>query len=503
MKFLVKSGQPHKQRTACIIIGVFEGKKLPEATKQLDHATGGAISQLLKRGDLRGKLGQAYIDYDLPHVAAERILIMGCGKERDLDTLQYETLMTHMHEQLMHLNCVEYVCFLTLLPLKKRNTYWRIRLAINHLLKADYDIRFYQSETTKTYKTPEKRIVLAVSSRAELPTGECALREGQIIATATQQARQLGDRPPNEIIPEYLATISQQFAQAHDLDCEILDETALQNKGMQGIISVSQGSIQPGFLVTSHYRGTDAKTPPIVLVGKGVTFDSGGLCLKPWESIYSMKLDMLGAATVIATFQAVVKLGLPLNLICMTPVVENTVGQNAFRPGDIIKTYSGKTVEIINTDAEGRIILCDALHYANEFKPQMILDVATLTGAIVVALGHHMSGIFSNQQRIANQLISCGEITNDPVWQLPIAPQYHEQLKSRIADMRNIGGSPGGAITAACFLEKFVGTTPWAHIDIAGTAMNTKSATGRVVPLLCEFLLQQAHITNKKETDEY
>lgn len=499
MEFLIKSGQPHKQRTACIIVGVFEGKKLPEATKQLDRASGGAITQLLKRGDFRAKLGQAYITYDLPNVVCERVLIMGCGKERDFDASQYETLISRMHEQLKQLNCVECVCFLTLLPLKKRNTYWRVRLAVSYLLKADYNIHFYQSQHAKTDRTPQKRVVLAVSSRAELPVGERALHEGQIIATAAQQARQLGDRPPNEVTPEYLVTLSQQFAQTHQLKCEILDEATLHAKGMQGILAVSQGSAQPGFLITSHYYGSDAKTPPIILVGKGVTFDSGGLCIKPWESMYSMKMDMLGAATVMATFQAVVQLKLPINLICITPVVENMAGQSAFRPGDIIKTYSGKTVEVINTDAEGRMILCDALHYANEFKPQMIIDVATLTGAIITALGHHMSGIFSNQQRIANQLLRCGEMTDDRAWQLPITAQYHEQLKSKIADMRNIGGSPAGSITAACFLEKFVGTTPWAHIDIAGTAMNPHAATGRSVPMLCEFLLQQAQITDKKE----
>ena len=390
----------------------------------------------------------------------------------------------------------ECTCFLTLLLLKKRSTYWCLRLTIQGLIKADYDISFQQTNHRKN-KTTTKRIVLAVSSRAELPAGEQALNEGEVIALATQQTRELGDRPPNEVTPEYLVSLSQQFAQTHQLQCEVLDNDMLQAKGMNGILSVSQGSQHPGFLITSHYQGASSSTPPIVLVGKGVTFDSGGLCLKPWGSMYGMKMDMLGAATAIATFQAVVKLKLPLNLICITPTVENAIGGNAFRPGDIIKTYSGKTVEIINTDAEGRMILCDALHYANEFKPQMIIDVATLTGAVIVALGHHMTGVFSNQQRIANQLIRCGEITDDTAWQLPLAPEYHEQLKSKIADMRNIGGRTAGSITAACFLEKFVGTTPWVHVDIAGTAMSTQHATGRGVPMLCEFLLQQT-----KKTDQ-
>jgi leucyl aminopeptidase len=308
-------------------------------------------------------------------------------------------------------------------------------------------------------------------------------------------AKDFGNLPPNVCTPSYLARAAQQLAKKHrNLQTKVLNEADMKRLGMHALLSVTNGTVEPARLIVMQYKGTNNQQP-VVLVGKGITFDSGGISLKPGPGMDEMKFDMCGAAAVIAAIAAAAQLRLPINIVAVVPACENLPGGTATRPGDIVKSMSGKTIEILNTDAEGRLILCDALTYARKFKPAAMIDVATLTGACVIALGHHHTAIMSNNDALAESIAAAGIGANDPGWRLPMADEYAQQLKSNFADFANVGGREGGAITAACFLGKFTDGVDWAHLDIAGTAWRSgrkKGSTGRPVPMLTEFLLARA-----------
>ncbi len=306
-------------------------------------------------------------------------------------------------------------------------------------------------------------------------------------------ARTLGDLPSNICTPTYLARTAQNLAKTFDLTCEILEEAEMDKLGMGSLLSVSKGSIEPPKLISLSYNG-NGNTKPIVLVGKGVTFDSGGISLKPGTAMDEMKYDMCGAASVLGTMRAVAEMKLKVNLTIVVPAVENMPAHNASKPGDVIKSMSGQTIEILNTDAEGRLILCDALTYVEKYNPDVVIDVATLTGAVIIALGKHRSGLMSNEQDLADDIISASKIALDGVWQLPLDEEYDELLKSNFADMANIGGREASSVTAACFLARYTQKYRWAHLDIAGTAWLSgakKGATGRPVALLTQFVLDK------------
>jgi len=305
--------------------------------------------------------------------------------------------------------------------------------------------------------------------------------------------RTLGDMPPNICTPTYLSETAKELANDLGLKVEILEESDMKNLGMNSLLSVSKGSIEKPKLISLSYQG-NKKSKPIVLVGKGVTFDTGGISLKPGQAMDEMKYDMCGAASVMGVMKAVALMKLPVNLTVVVPTVENMPAHNASKPGDVVKSMSGQTIEILNTDAEGRLILCDALTYVQKYDPEIVIDVATLTGACIIALGKVNSGLMSNNQALADEIIKASESSNDGVWQLPISDEYDEQLKSNFADMANIGGREAGSVTAACFLARFTKDYKWAHLDIAGTAWNSganKGATGRPVPLLSEIILNR------------
>ncbi|CAB9542579.1 Cytosol aminopeptidase PepA (EC [Bathymodiolus brooksi thiotrophic gill symbiont] len=307
-------------------------------------------------------------------------------------------------------------------------------------------------------------------------------------------ARTLGDLPSNICTPTYLASTAQNLAKTFDLTCEILEEAEMDKLGMGSLLSVSKGSIEPPKLISLSYNG-NGNTKPIVLVGKGVTFDSGGISLKPGTAMDEMKYDMCGAASVLGTMRAVAEMKLKVNLTIVVPAVENMPAHNASKPGDVIKSMSGQTIEILNTDAEGRLILCDALTYVEKYNPDVVIDVATLTGAVIIALGKHRSGLMSNEQDLADDIISASKVALDGVWQLPLDEEYDELLKSNFADMANIGGREASSVTAACFLARYTQKYRWAHLDIAGTAWLSgvkKGATGRPVALLTQFVLDKA-----------
>lgn len=496
MEFSVKSGSPEKQRSACIVVGVFEPRRLSPVAEQLDKVSDGYISSLLRRGDLEGKAGQVLLLHQVPGVLSERVLLIGCGKERELGERQYNEIIQKTISTLNETGSMEAVCFLPELHVKGRDTYWKVRQAIEATKESLYT--FDQFKTVKPeLRRPLRKLVFNVSTRRELSQAERALNHGLAIASGVKACKNLSNMPPNIANPAYLASQARRLADDYEsITTKIIGEEEMDSLGMASYLAVGRGSKNESMMSVIEYKGhPDPNAKPIVLVGKGLTFDSGGISIKPSEAMDEMKYDMCGAASVFGTMKAVAELKLPLNIVGVLAGCENMPGGNAYRPGDILTTMSGQTVEVLNTDAEGRLVLCDALTYVERFEPDCVIDVATLTGACVIALGHHITGVMANHNPLAHELVNASEQASDRAWRLPLADEYHEQLKSPFADMQNIGGRPAGAITAGCFLSKFAKRYNWAHLDIAGTAWRSganKGATGRPVPLLVQFLLNRS-----------
>jgi len=496
MEFTVKSGNPEKQRTACLVLGVYESRRLTPAAEQFDTACGGYLGNLLRRGDLEGKVGQSLLLFNVPEALCERVLLVGCGREREVDSRRFRQIMHHAASALNETGAADAVIYLTDLAVKGRELNWKIR----QLVEAFEESR-YRSDALKSKKDAPRRfprkIILSVPGRRELPDGEQAVREGVAIAAGVKLTKDLGNLPPNLCTPAYLAEQAQALAREFSaLQVEVLEEADMEELGMGALLAVTRGSAQPAKLIRLAYRQGPAAAKPYVLVGKGVTFDTGGISLKPGEGMDEMKYDMCGAASVLGTLRACAELKLPLNVVGLIPAVENMPGGRASRPGDIVTSLSGQTIEILNTDAEGRLILCDALTYAERDEPAAVIDIATLTGACIIALGRHPHGLFSNHPPLAHALAAAGHAASDRAWELPLWEDYQEGLDSNFADMANVAGNrDGGAIMAACFLSRFAKKFHWAHLDIAGTAWKSgkaKGATGRPVPLLTQYLLDRA-----------
>lgn len=494
MEFSTKSGSPEKQRGGSVVVGIFESRKLTLAAELLDKTSQSYISDIIRRGDMDGKAGTTLLLHHVPGTLCDRVLLVGLGKERDFREKEYCASIRTSIKTLNETGAFDATIFLTELAVKKRSTAWRVRQAALIALDATY--RFDQFKSKKEeIRRPLKKVTFAVERRNELAQAEEALLQGSAIAEGMALARTLANLPANVCHPTYLAEQARQMANEFKLGCEILERADMQTLGMNTLLSVAQGSHQaPKFIVLQH-RGGKTSDKPIVLVGKGITFDTGGISLKPGAEMDEMKFDMCGAACVLGTMKTIARLQLPINLTVVVPAVENMPGGGATRPGDIVTSMSGQTVEILNTDAEGRLILCDALTYCERFEPEVVIDVATLTGACVVALGGVASGLLANDDGLARDLLHAGEDANDRAWQLPLWDDYQEQLKSNFADMANIGGKAAGTITAACFLSRFSKKFDWAHLDIAGTAWlsgKDKGATARPVPLLTHYLLKKA-----------
>ncbi|MFP1727215.1 leucyl aminopeptidase [Lonsdalea quercina] len=500
MEFSVKSGSPEKQRSACIVVGVFEPRRLSPIAEQLDKISDGYISALLRRGELEGKVGQSLLLHHVPNILSERILLIGCGKERELDERQYKQVVQRTINALNDTGSMEAVCFLTELHVKGRNTYWKVRQAVETAKETLYT--FDQLKTNKVEpRRPLRKMVFNVPTRRELTSGERAIQHGLAIASGIKAAKDLGNMPPNICNAAYLASQARQLADAYGhITTRVIGEQQMKELGMNAYLAVGQGSQNESLMSVIEYKGNpDADAKPIVLVGKGLTFDSGGISIKPADSMDEMKYDMCGAATVYGVMRMAAELELPLNIIGVLAGCENMVDGRSYRPGDILTTMSGQTVEVLNTDAEGRLVLCDALTYVERYEPDVVIDIATLTGACVIALGHHITGLMSNHNPLAHELLGASEQAGDRAWRLPMLDEYQEQLESNFADMANIGGRPGGAITAACFLSRFTRKYSWAHLDIAGTAWRSgkaKGATGRPVSLLSQFLLNRAGLND-------
>ncbi len=494
MEFSIKSGSPEKQRSACVVVGVFESRKLTLPAELLDKAAGGYISDIIRRGDMEGKAGSTLLLHNLPSTLCDRVLLVGLGKEKEFREKEFSNAIRTSVKVLNETGAFDASIFLTELQVKKRSVAWRIRQATIAALDATYKFEQFKSKKEEI-RRPLRKLTLSVERRNELTAAEEALTQGQAIAEGAALAKNLGNLPPNVCHPTYLAEQAQTMAGQFKLGCDILDRKEMEELGMHSLLSVARGSHQPPKLIVLTYKGGRASEKPVVLVGKGVTFDTGGISLKPGAEMDEMKYDMCGAASVLGTMQAVARMALPINLTVVVPATENMPGGNASRPGDIVTSMSGQTIEILNTDAEGRLILCDALTYTERFDPDTVIDVATLTGACVVALGGVATGLFANKDGLARELLEAGEDANDRAWHMPLWDDYQELLKSPFADMANIGGRWGGAISAACFLSRFTKKFDWAHLDIAGTAWKSgaeKGATGRPVPLLTYYLMQRA-----------
>ncbi|MCT8225722.1 leucyl aminopeptidase [Proteus mirabilis] len=500
MEFNVKSGSPEKQRSACIIVGVFEPRRLSPIAEQLDKISDGYISALLRRGELEGKVGQSLLLHHVPNVLSERVLLIGCGKERELDERQYKQIIQKTINTLNETGSMEAVCFLTELHVKGRNNYWKVRQAVETAKDCLYT--FDQLKSNKTeLRRPLRKMVFNVPTRRELPSGERAISHGLAIASGIKACKDLANMPPNICNAAYLASQARQLADSSaNVSTRVIGEEQMKELNMNAYLAVGQGSQNESLMSIIEYKGNqDPESRPIVLVGKGLTFDSGGISIKPADGMDEMKYDMCGAATVYGVMRVVAELQLPINVIGVLAGCENMPGGKAYRPGDILTTMSGQTVEVLNTDAEGRLVLCDTLTYVERFEPELVIDIATLTGACMVALGHHYSGLMSNHNPLAHELMNASEQAGDRAWRLPLGEEFYEQIESNFADLANTGGRLGGAITAGCFLARFASKYNWAHLDIAGTAWRSgkaKGATGRPVSLLSQFLLNRAGLNS-------
>ncbi|QYX52807.1 leucyl aminopeptidase [Pseudomonas sp. S07E 245] len=495
MELVVKSVAAASVKTATLVLAVGEGRKLGEIAKAVDEASNGAISAVLKRGDLAGKSGQTLLLHGLAGLKAERVLLVGSGKD-DLGDRSWRKLASAVAGVLKNLGGSDAVLALDDIAITGREGhYGKYRLLAESLLDGEYVFDRFKSQ--KAEPRALKKITL-LADKAGLAEVERAVQHATAIASGMAFTRDLGNLPPNLCHPVFLAEQAKELGKTHKgLKIEVFDEKKIKELGMGAFYAVGQGSEQPPRLIVMQYQGGKKSEKPYVLVGKGITFDTGGISLKPGAGMDEMKYDMCGAASVFGTLRAVLELKLPINLVCILACAENMPSGNATRPGDIVTTMSGQTVEILNTDAEGRLVLCDALTYAERFKPQAVIDIATLTGACIVALGSHTTGMLGNNDELLGQLLDAGKRADDRAWQLPLFDEYQEQLDSPFADIANIGGPKAGTITAACFLSRFAKAYNWAHLDIAGTAWisggKDKGATGRPVPMLTQYLLDRAN----------
>ncbi len=497
MDFSIKSADSKNSlntiKTDCIVVGVYENNKLtPEATELDKQKT---ISNALKNGDIDGQPGSSLLLPTPAGTAAQRVLLIGLGKNTEISEKDFRQSITAVIKSISRTSIAHLLIALPFNSIAGRDMSWSI-----YCILSEFHTSLYHSDAMKSQKAPSPKIRKAAFyiPSADVTNAKKTLERTGAITEGMKLTQDLGNLPANICTPTYLAKQAKNLAKQYKFDIEILDRKQIEALKMGSFLSVAKGSDEPPkFIVLKHMNGK-SKEAPVVLVGKGITFDSGGISLKPGAAMDEMKYDMCGAASVLGTFKAIGKLNLKQNIIGIIPACENMPSGRANKPGDIVTSMSGQTIEILNTDAEGRLILCDALTFAERFHPETVIDIATLTGSCIVALGHYNSGLFTRldeaHDKLAEELIDASKSSNDPVWRMPIEDAYQEQLKSNFADMANIGGQPAGCVTAACFLERFTRKYTWAHLDIAGTAWKSgaaKGATGRPVPLLCTWLINR------------
>lgn len=491
MQYFVTTEALATQKSDCIVVAVYEQGQLSSSAKTLNDLSSNAISRIIDRGDIAGKAGQTILLHDLAGINAPRVLLVGCGKQDKTTENDFNAAITSMAKILNESGASNATSCLAEVAVNIRTAEWKVRQTMITTASALYKYTQTKSNVIPPASPLDK---IGFFTRDNVQALETAAKAGLAIAQGMDLARELGNLPGNICTPRYLANQAIQIGQKFDsVTTTILDEAEMADLGMGSLLSVSRGSREPARLITMNYQGAgDAR--PVVLVGKGLTFDAGGISLKPAQGMDEMKYDMCGSASVFGTISAIAELNLPINVIGVVPSSENMPDGDANKPGDIVTSMAGKTIEILNTDAEGRLILCDALTYSERFNPEIVIDIATLTGAIIVALGSQATGLMANDQTLADDLLKAGNDSYDRTWQLPLWNDYQQQLDSNFADIANVGGKEAGSITAACFLARFTEKFTWAHLDIAGTAWNSgkdKGATGRPVPLLVQYLLNR------------
>ena len=501
MKYGIKKGELATMRTPCLVLGIYENSVLTDAARQIDEASKGSLKKILRRGDITGKANQVLLLHDLPGVAAIRVLLIGCGSRQTAGTVEYVSLARTLGAQLNVIAAKSALCCLLEVDSRDKSIGWKALRLVEHISAALYSYTDMKGTATSADTTQKKTRVESVDfytpEKSEATQVTAAITAAKALVLGIHRAKDLANTPGNICTPTYLAQQATQLAKTYpSITTKVISEAEMQRLGMGAFMSVTRGSEQPGKLIVITYKGGTAKAKPHVIVGKGITFDSGGISLKPGAAMHEMIYDMCGAASVIGTIAAIAEQQLPLNVVGIVAAAENMPSGVASRPGDIVTTMSGQTVEILNTDAEGRLVLCDALTYAGRFKPATVIDIATLTGACVIALGSEATALYANDEELAADIIQAGEETYDRVWRMPLWEEYQAQLDSAAADMANIGGREAGSITAACFLARYTVQYRWAHLDIAGTAykggVTKKGATGRPVTLLWEYLNRMA-----------
>ena len=491
MQFSVTTDSAAGEATGCVILPLFENGALAAATQAVDESCGGAVGRLVEIGDASAKAGRTLLLPGLEGIEAERVLLVGCGKEEKFDAKALDKAVAAAAAALSRTGVTDASSYLAQGGVGGVDAYYAARVTVAAASGALYRFDELKSEAPEDSALARFAIAAATGEASEAGRG---VNDGRAIAAGVKIARDLGNRPPNVCTPSHLAGQARELADRFErMETEVLDEDDMQSLGMGALLSVTHGAEEPARLIVMQYNGAGNETAPVAICGKGITFDTGGISLKPSARMDEMKFDMCGAASVIGAMAALGELQPGINVVAVVPACENMPGGRATRPGDIVTSMSGKTVEVLNTDAEGRLILCDALTYASRYEPRCLLDVATLTGACVVAVGHLYTGLFANDEQLAAGLLDAGKRSLDPAWRLPVDDEYGEGMRSNFADFANIGGRFAGASIGAQFLSRFVGDTPWAHLDIAGAAWHPsgkrKGATGRPVPMLVDFLL--------------
>ncbi|WMY95282.1 MAG: leucyl aminopeptidase [Arsenophonus sp.] len=498
MNFSIKNNDNTVKNNDCIVLGVFESYQLSNTASEFNNISGKYISTLIKREQLEGKIGQILLLHNVPNIPYDRVLLVGCGKVNKINEFEYKKIIEKTIFALNKTGTIKAILFLIDLNIKNKSIYWKIKKAVEVIKDT-----IYVFDKFKKNKNPIKNllteIVFYISNICDLSDGTLALKHGRALAMAVESAKNLANMPPNICNPSYLMDKAYQLADTcKNLSIQVIGEEEMQNLSMHAYLAVGKGTKNKSFMSIIKYKGSkNIKEKDIVLIGKGLTFDSGGISIKPSDRMDEMKYDMAGAAAVYGVMYFVSALRLPINVIGVLACSENMLGSEAYRPGDILTSMSGKTIEVINTDAEGRLVLCDTLTYVERFDPGVVIDVATLTGACVIALGHYYNGLMSNDNSLVDELLNAAHESGDKTWRLPLSSDFFEQLESNFADLANVGNRTGGASTAGCFLECFANKYRWAHLDIAGTAWKDgkrKGATGRPVALLAQFLLNRVRL---------
>ena len=491
MKITAKTLNPQSLKSAHVIVGAYSDKQLTTHAQSIAKLTNISLESFYDQGEFEGQHGQFLTLYP-QQTAIQKLIVVGLGKKGDLKANSFRQILAKLAKSFKSSSTKQIHVFLDDCDVQD----W----SETEIAQATAQAWTYQHYLfTRTKPSAKKNKVSTtnlVFNTSKVRATNQALLAGQAIGEGMNVARELGNLPGNVCTPKYLANEAKKLAKkSKSLSTQVLSEKQMKDLGMGSLLSVSAGSVEPAQLIVMSYQGAAKSSKPTVLVGKGITFDTGGISLKPGAAMDEMKFDMCGAASVFGAMNALIDIQPKINVIGIVAAAENMPSGIATKPGDVVTSMSGKTIEVLNTDAEGRLVLCDALTYVERYKPKAVIDIATLTGACIIALGHHASALYSNDEKLAEQLLDAGEVTGDRAWQMPLWDEYQKSLDSNFADIANIGGRAAGSVTAACFLSRFAEKYPWAHMDIAGTAWNSggesKGATGRPVPLLVEYLLNQ------------